>query len=166
MIVNVNQQEPEEQKEFKVEVKNVNVPGIVFFIIISLGMIVFSIFGLTGDLGDESGDASGFIVMAAMGVVFALVGAAALMGHYKVKNYLIQLVLGIALTIFGFGVPIISFGMGCFFIVFGLVGIYLIIRAINTMRGRHEENKELDGQISDMVGGVVDKFVGTDEDNL
>lgn len=160
MIVNVNPQKPEDDNEIKIE-GNANVGGLYIFIIIAL------IFMGIGILGICSGSdvIIGMMIFTVISGVFLLIGVGALMTHYKVKNHWIQLVFGIAFTALGLVVPLFSFGMGCIFIIFAIIGIYLIIKSINSIYGRHEENEELDDQVSSVISGAVREFTNLDEEN-
>ena len=166
MIVNVNNQGPDNENSdgMKIRVEGpVNIPALIVAIIFSLGIIVLSVFGLTGAFGKENDILSWFVLLG-FGMVFFLVCLIIILAKFKIKSHWNYLITGIMLTLISvitfIGNPLTGIALS----IFGIIGIYMIIKAINSIRGKHEENKELDSKVSYMVNSSVRKMADIDDD--
>jgi len=166
MIVNVNNQEPDNENSdgMKIRVEGpVNMPVMIFATIFSLSIVVLSFFGLTGAFGEEN-DILSWLVLLGFGMIFFLVCLIIILAKFNIKSHWNYLISGIMLFLFSVVTFIANPLTGILVSLFGIIGIYMIIKAINSIRGKHDENKELDSKVSYMINSSVRKMADIDDD--
>lgn len=162
MKVNVNQ-DPEKENSNEIRVTGpINLPTLIIFTIFSVGFIALSIFGMKGAFNGGS-VSSGWILIGGMGIIMFLLAMVYFLSYFKVKGNAISLIMGVVFILIPVFTFIINPLIGILFFIFGFIGVYMIIKAINSIRGKKEENIELDTKISSMVNSTVRKAADIEE---
>lgn len=99
-----------------------------------------------------------------VGLIFGMTGLAFLMAWFNVNESVIQIVLGVVITLMGFGLPIAvgSWIMFLFTSIFGILGLVIVIKAITKLTGNEggAVDQMLDegmGQAAEVIQNVVQK---------